>query len=131
MTALKKQYGFTLLEILVATAIFSFIAVISYSSLSDALLVRERTEKFNEELSDLALAIQIMDKDLRQVVNRPIRDPSGSDISRPAISIGSNENAIEFTHSGWPNSLNQTRNELQRSAYFIEDDKLVKQANLR
>lgn len=121
------QSGFTLLEILVATAIFSFIAVISYSSLSDALLVQKKTESLNERLSELQLAIQFMDKDFRQVINRPILDPSGGSITRPAINLGGNENIIEFTRTGWPNSLQQTRNELQRVAYIVEEEKLIRQ----
>lgn len=122
----RQAQGFTLIEVLVAIAIFAFVAAISYSTLSNTLIVRERTEKFNQELSDLQLAIQIIDKDFRQIINRPIRDPSGGDIDRPAFSLGGSDYLVEFTRTGWPNPLEQPRNELQRLAYKLDENKLIR-----
>ena len=123
---LKRSQGFTLIEMLIAIAIFAFVAAISYSTLNNALLVRTKTDAFNQQLADLQLAIQIIDKDFRQIVNRPILDPAGG-LQRPAVSLGSSESAIEFTHAGWPNPLQQQRSELQRVAYVLEDEKLIRQ----
>lgn len=127
MTTRNTHHGFTLIEMLVAITIFAVVAAISYSSLSNALLVRERTEEFHHNLTELQLAIQIMDKDFRQIINRPIRDPFGGTETLAALRIGSNDSIVDFTHSGWPNPLHLPRSELRRVAYLIEDQQLVRQ----
>lgn len=127
MNISQAQHGFTLTEMLVAITIFAIVATISYSSLSTALITRERTEAFHRDLTDLQIAIQIIDKDFRQILNRPVRDPFGGAEMFAALRIGSNDSLVEFTHSGWPNPLNMPRSELRRVAYRIDDNKLIRQ----
>lgn len=123
----QKHRGFTLIEMLVAITIFAIVATISYSSLSTALLARERTEAFHKDLTDLQIAIQIIDKDFRQIINRSVRDPFGGAEMFAALQLGSSDSLVAFTHAGWPNPLNLPRSELRRIAYTIEDNKLIRQ----
>ncbi len=124
----KNNLGFTLIEMLIAIAIFAFVAAISYSTLNNTLINREGFELNNERFEELGLAIQIIDKDFKQVINAPIPNPFGSSLTIPALSAGGDtDTLIEFSRAGWPNPLSQTRGEIQRVAYRIEDNTLIRE----
>ncbi len=73
-------------------------------------------------LNDLAVP-QILQRDLMQMNSRGVRDELGGFL--PALQIGS-VGLIEFTRSGWGNSLNLPRSQLQRIAYVLEEETLYR-----
>jgi general secretion pathway protein J len=120
----KGRGGFTLLELLVALAIFSLIAVMAYGGLAVVLAQQGRTNEQADRLSRLQMAYQIMQRDIEQVIARPIRDAFG-DERMLMIGVGS-EGEIEFTRGGWNNPAGHKRSTLQRVAYRVVDQELVR-----
>lgn len=119
-----RHSGFTLLELLVAMAVFSVMAAMAYSGLNGLIQNRERLAQTSERLHELQLTMDTLRRDLAQTVARPVRDELG-DI-RPAMAAFPGRFDLEFTRGGWPNPLAQPRSHLQRVVYRFESDELVR-----
>jgi general secretion pathway protein J len=74
---IPRQRGFTFIEVLVAVGVFAVVSSISYATLSQYLKVREGVSASNLELRQLQRAFSLLDRDLRFLVNRPVRDGFG------------------------------------------------------
>lgn len=72
-----SQRGFTLLEMVVAIAIFGVIAAISYSALNNFLDARAHINQRNDQLRALQNTFVLLQRDLRFAVARPVRDNFG------------------------------------------------------
>lgn len=116
-----KSKGFTLLELMIAMAIFAFIAVGAYYMLNTFITAKERTDVHSVRLAQLQRAMLIISRDFEQVVPRPIRDEV--DEISPAM-IGMPNGAVEFTRNGWTNPTGAARSDLQRVRYEFEQGKL-------
>lgn len=117
--------GFTLIELLIAVAVFAILGVMAYGGLNSVLATQSVTAQVAERLSALQMSIRFLERDIAQLVNRPIRNQFGDE--EPAIVI-SERPLLRLTHAGWQNPAGQTRSELQRVAYDLdEDDRLVRQ----
>jgi general secretion pathway protein J len=115
--------GFTLLELLVALAIFGLLATMSYSGLQAVMTQQSRTEEAADRLAELQKLYLIMQRDIEQVVLRPIRDEYGD--TQPALIGGE---TLQLTRAGWRNPVGRQRSTLQRVAYAYEDKQLVRYA---
>jgi general secretion pathway protein J len=118
----RKYRGFTLLEIMVAVAIFSFIAVLAMPALTDLMKKRDAISKSNQQISALQFAISYLERDWSQVSTRNIRDRYGSNENNIVIE----DNSVKFTRSGHSNLLSVMRSNLQRVEYLVEDNNLVR-----
>ena len=118
-----KQRGFTLVEVLVAFLIFAIIGLVSSQLLSQTVNSQERLTDRGARLSDVHRAMQILQRDFMQLSNRPIRDEFG-DPQMPLL-IGT-DGIIEFTRVGWRNPLRLPRAQVQRVAYRLQDDELLR-----
>lgn len=125
---MRRAAGFTLLELIVATAIFAFVASVAYGGLSAAGKTRARLEAHDDRMRQLQYAVRRIANDAYQLQPRSIRDVIG-DSQVGALALGNNTGAgsgMELTTGGWSNPLGQPRPTLQRAAYVIEDDTLVR-----
>ena len=113
--------GFTLLELLVALSIFGLLATLSYSGLQTVMTQQSHTEVAADRLGELQKLYLIMQRDIEQVVPRPIRDEYG-DVQPPLVGAKN----FQFTRAGWRNPAGRQRSNLQRIAYAYEDDQLVR-----
>ena len=118
---MKNKAGFTLLELLIAMAIFATIAVISYSGLSSMLKTSKAVEIDAARLKEIQIAVLFMQRDLLQSVNRPIREEYGSTLEA-LRSSDQGDVLLEFTHGGYRNPAGFLRSSLQRVGYGIDDD---------
>lgn len=117
--------GFTLLELLVALAVFAFVSVIAYTGLHMVLQGKTQTEQHAAKLQHLQSAILLLERDLLQFTPRPIRDEYGD--SQPAIrSADLGDYLLEFSSGGRPSLAGLKRSTLQRVAYGLRDGKLVR-----
>ncbi|MFV2059780.1 MAG: type II secretion system minor pseudopilin GspJ [Gammaproteobacteria bacterium] len=118
---MKSKSGFTLLELLVAMAIFATIALISYSGLASMLNASKTIEIDATRLREIQTAVLFMQRDFLSSVNRPIREEYGS--TREALrSSDQGDILIEFSHGGRRNPAGFLRSSLQRVGYGIDDD---------
>jgi len=119
----KRASGFTLVEVLIALAITAFVATIAYTSLSTAITGMEVTRENSQRAYAVSRAWMIISRDLRQFVNRPVRDEFGE--PEPALQGGPAARfALSLTRSGWHNPNAHLRSNLQRVNYRIEDEAL-------
>ncbi len=109
--------GFTLIEMLVSLAIFALIGISAYQVLASSALVSEREQTRTENMHELDRALRIIERDLRQVVNRPVRDEFG-----PKYALtGSVAGELEFTRGGNDNPLGLARSDLLRVSYSLRE----------
>jgi general secretion pathway protein J len=117
------QRGFTLIEVLIAVAITAIVAAASYSGIATVLNGSEQLRAAGDRTRDLNRAMTIIDRDLRQFINRPVRDEFGQ--LQPAIAGGPLAFfALSLTREGWHNGLARPRADLQRVHYYLEEDAL-------
>lgn len=109
------QRGFTLLEALVAIAIFALLGLGTYKMLHGVLRADERLREREQALADLSRGFSALERDLLQVIARPVRDRQGA--SAPVIAMTgakSEAQALVFTRGGWRNPAGAPRAGLQR-----------------
>lgn len=118
--------GFTLLELLVALAIFALIAAAIYNSLAMMITTSTRLDEAGKSLRELQYSMRVLERDLIQVVDRPVR--GGYDEELPALRWPGAESQLEMTSGGRSNPLHQSRCSLQRVAYRVKDGRLERLA---
>ncbi|OOZ39167.1 type II secretion system protein GspJ [Solemya pervernicosa gill symbiont] len=120
---MKRQHGFTLLELMVAIAIFATLSVLAYGGLASVLESHEHTERQADRLQQLQKLFRYLERDIEQAVERPVRGAYGD--SLPALQIYSSDGALlELTRSGRRNPANLPRSALQRVAYSFDEQRL-------
>jgi len=115
--------GFTLLELLVALAVFAILATAAYGGLRTVLFTRVAVETQSQRLAAVQLAFHRLGQDIEQAAPRGIRDEYGE----PQAALLGDELADErliLTRAGWANPLGQPRASLQRVAYRLRDGQL-------
>ena len=122
----RPQSAFTLIEVLVALAVFGIMSVLAYATLGTTLTNADILADRMDRLQSVQRAMRYLTSDLLQAAPRPIRQELGQNLS-PALQTSlSSEFALELTHGGWRNPVALPRGTLQRSAYRLEDDELVR-----
>ncbi|SHK65856.1 general secretion pathway protein J [Marinobacter antarcticus] len=112
MREMKGQRGFTLLEVLVAITITAVIGIGVWQVLSGVILSRDRVDELAEQFDGLQRAMLLLERDITQIVNRPVRDIYGD--FKPALTSREDDFALLVTRQGWRNPLGIRRSSLQR-----------------
>jgi general secretion pathway protein J len=121
-----RHAGFTLIEVLVALAVFGIMSMLAYSALGTTLTNADYLSGRMDRIQSIQRAMRHLSSDLMQAAPRPVRSELG-DTFRPAMeSVLSSEFMLEVTHGGWNNPAGLPRSTLQRVAYRLEDAKLVR-----
>ena len=110
-----RQPGFTLLELLVAIAIFAMLGIGSYRLLATTIATRDAARTHDNALMRLQKVFVVLNRDLSQAVARPVRNDFGDSVAAVLL----NNNQLEFSRQGWPNPLQATRSEMQRLRYEL------------
>jgi len=117
-----RNRGFTLLEMVVAVAIFAIMAAIAYTGLNHTIKVGIQVSESNQRLSELQFALSYFSSDWLQVSPRKVRNQYGDEESNIIIE----DNSVSFTRGGWANLLQRKRSNLQRVQYLLIDSNLVR-----
>jgi general secretion pathway protein J len=117
--------GFTLLELMIAITIFAIITTFAYTGLDTVLETKRHTEQYLNRLAKLQLGLRLMQQDIEQAVDRPVRNEYGDE--EPALrSGGLTELQLELTKSGYSNPMKLARSQLQRVGYLLEEKTLYR-----
>lgn len=123
----RKHKGFTLVELLVALMILTFISVAGYRGLNAVLQARERVAAETRKWQHLAFLFSRMELDIAQAVHRPVRETTG-DLSPEwvghRVPVGENDAELTFTRAG----MNDQGTEMlspQRIAYRLERGAII------
>lgn len=118
-----KRSGFTLMEMLVALALFAMIGLISSQMLYQTADLSMTMVGRSEYITDIHRAMSVVDRDMRQIVNRGIRDELGEFFDPLTLDDG---RLLQFSRMGWLNPLDEARGAVQRVEYSIEDGTLTR-----
>ncbi len=121
-----KISGFTLIELLVSITIFAILSTFSYSILNQSIISSFILDEKNERLQNIQRSIKLIEQDFIQIAPRPIRSELGQGYNGAITTSPTSGFALELTRSGWGNPLGLSRSNLQRVAYQMENDKLIR-----
>ncbi|PLV62584.1 type II secretion system minor pseudopilin GspJ [Erwinia sp. B116] len=112
----RIQQGFTLLEMMVALAIFSVVGLVGYQLLQGMLRNGEQLKEHSSRLNDEVRIIALLSRDLAQaaIPAHPAQVPAG-DV--PFFTSNHDEERLRLTRRNWLNPLQTQRSSLQRVAW--------------
>ncbi|MCC7259329.1 MAG: type II secretion system minor pseudopilin GspJ [Gammaproteobacteria bacterium] len=119
--------GFTLLELLVAMAIFALMGALALGGLNNVLGQREAASRQLERLHRVQRAVRILATDFGGLAPRVARDALGTG-EGPLVAPCGVEFTVCLSRDGWRNPFAQfARGTLQRVQYRLEDDRLLRE----
>ena len=121
-----KSNGFTLLEVLLAIAIFSMISLSSFTLFDTILKADEQSQKGSARQNELQRAFILIERDFLQIARRSIRlngeAPLKQFIYTENDSFSSDNQTLGFVRAGWTNpGLLLPRSNMQSVAYQLNE----------
>lgn len=122
---MNRNQGFTLIEVLIALAVFAILATITSSAMYYAFNTRSRVTQQAERLVTLQLAVTLVERDVEQAVNRAVR---GDGLLMIPAFIGLPQ-YMEFTRAGLVNPTSrEKRSTLKRIALLCRNNQLIRRS---
>lgn len=121
----KGEGGFTLVEMLIALAIFGILTAAAVGLLSFSVTAQDFSDRQLRTLTSIRRAGALLNADLAQATGRTWRDGQGQ--SQPAFSgAQGGERLMVLVRSGWDNPDDQPRSSLQRVEYRFQNGRLLR-----
>lgn len=122
----KLIKGFTLLEVIIAIAIFAVIGLTSFSIFDTVLKSDERSKDQSARMNELQKAFLIMERDINQIAKRGVRmnaeDVVDNFLRTENGNLLTQEEGLSFVRAGWTNpGYLIPRSEMQAVAYQLND----------
>ena len=129
LSSQQQQKGFTLLEVLIAIAIFSLISLSSFTIFDSVLRGDETAKQSSARQNELQRAFVMIERDITQIARRSIRlngeAPLTQFVQSASDSFATEEQAIAFVRHGWTNpGLLLPRSDMQAVAYRLTEETL-------
>ena len=106
---MNKQAGFTLLELVIALAIFALLGLASWTLFDGVVRVQRGTTVHEAEFRRLQRAVAVIERDLLHVTEQPIM-------------LGQTQ--LQLQRGNWRNPLDQARSERQALTYRLDNGAL-------
>jgi general secretion pathway protein J len=123
-----NSQGFTLIEILVAMAIFTIIGLASTGVLNSVINSDQLSSERFAKLEELQRAMLTIERDVLQIVPRALRvngEPVGVVISGGEDVLDSDADGLGFVRAGWHNpQMLLPRSTLQTIGYRVQEQQL-------
>lgn len=117
----KRPSGFTLIEIMVATAIFALIGVGALSVLNTATTTSDKIKKDGDRLNAVQRAFLFISNDMQQLTQRRSRDEFGDLKPSMKSDLQAATPFIRLTRLGRRNPAQLPRSNLEHLIYTVED----------
>ncbi|WP_448250133.1 type II secretion system minor pseudopilin GspJ [Thalassotalea agariperforans] len=123
---MQHNRGFTLLELLLAMAIFAVISLAGFTIFNTVFESEKGSRAKIAKLNKLQTAFILLERDITQIARRHVRmagdENSNNFIHSQNGGFSSNADGIAFIRSGWTNpGLILPRSDLQAVAYRLND----------
>ena len=122
-----RRSGFTLIEVLIATAIFAVISAITFQGIQSSIEVKSRVEGRAQEFVEMQLLWTVLFQDFLNMTRRPIRVEGDSE-AYPAFDLDPDDAedcAVSFTRAGLERSVALPAG-MQRLSYCLKGDGLYR-----
>lgn len=114
--------GFTLLELLIALAIFAVISLMAFEGIAAILRAEERIGAQQERLREIDRAVALIARDFQDIAPRRVR-LADDDVQAPLVLQGRARRVL-LTRSGWSNPAELKRSGFQRVRYEVANQTL-------
>lgn len=111
--ARRQHRGFTLVEVLVATAVFAVVAALAWGGLNAVIRAREVLVVEQQDFARTLRAVGMLERDLSAAVARPVRGNYGE----PLPALRGDADHLELTRLGYASPLVEARSALERVIY--------------
>ena len=123
----NKISGFTLLEVIIAIALFSMISLSSFTIFNTVIKSDESSKTRTARINELQRGFLLIERDLLQIAKRSVRlngeAPLDDFLHTDSNSFSTNENTLAFVRHGWTNpGLLLPRSSMQSVAYQLNDE---------
>ena len=124
----SHRRGFTLIEIMVAMAIFTLIGLASTGVLNSVINSDQLSSERFAKLEELQRAMLTIERDILQIVPRALRvngEPVSAVISGGEDVLNSDADGLGFVRAGWHNpQMLLPRSTLQAIGYRLQEEQL-------
>jgi general secretion pathway protein J len=117
----RAHRGFTLIEVLVATAVFAIMSALAWGGLNAVIRTREVLVAEQQDFARTLRAVGMLERDLLGAVARPVRGNYGE----PLPALQGDGDHLELTRLGFASALIDARSNLERVVYE-QDGKTLK-----
>lgn len=130
---MTRRDGFTLVEVMVALAVFAMIASAGVLVLSQVIEARLGLKEQTARVAQLQRTVVILKADVAQAVARPTRGPGGRPAPAPVMAgqvddQGGGQPLLTLVRAGWSNPDAEPRASLQKVEYRLQGQQLERRA---
>lgn len=126
----RARGGFTLVEVLVALAVFALLAAAGALVLARTIDTRFVVHEHAERIAELQRMRALLKADLAQAAPRRTRAPTGRPLPRALMGqTVPGDPVLTLVRAGWSNPDGAARPSLQRVEYRVVEDRLERRAS--
>lgn len=118
-----RQHGFTLIEMMLAIAIFALLSLMAVEVLRSLMQSQNKIQSKTDEIVKTTLALALMERDISQATVRLTTEGRGNLADFQVLKSSGDE--LELVHRHWANpGAMLERSSLERVRYRLVDDQL-------
>jgi general secretion pathway protein J len=126
-SARRRAAGFTLIEVMIAIAIFVIVAAMAMGGYNQLVKQSAILDENTARTRAVQTTVQRLSQDFASIEPRPVREPLGDSVENALRSDSRADQIASLTRAGWTNPAGVARSTLQRVTYRMEDDKLIRE----